>query len=939
RTRIDRGLTSKLVHHLEQSHVLRESSTVYPNTSLYRTAGRLRYVEFTVDENGARNYQLVAVTEHSYLLDVLARARGGATIVQLATAIAAEAGVTAEEATAYIHELVDAQILVLDLELPITGPDTIETLADRLQCFAESREIGQIAQDVSSRMRELDQASIGNCASRYEDITQQLAKLPVPPGRTSAWQVDLFKPADRFALGPDVARMIEECVALLQRIAPVPGPDALTDFRDAFRTRYEERWVPLMEALDPETGIGFPVGAGSATDDLSLLAGFVANTAASESESAWNARDAFMVRKLAGLHAQNTREWRLDEADLQALDAKASAATLPDSCDLIVRLIASAQGSPDDDIKLQVHGCYSSSGRMLGRFCYGDAQLSERTRELLRKETEHRPDVIFAEVVHLPQGRAGNVIARPVLREHEIVFLGRSGAPDEQQIGVADLMIRWVGDRLVLYSIAHDKEVIPRQTSALNHAMTNGVSHFLSVLGRQNTRVSLGWNWGRLRYEPFLPRVSCARAILARAAWNLKAVDLQPILDARGAERLRAVQALRHARALPRFCLLMEGDTELLVDLDNVLSVDTFCDLVKNSPLVTLEECVPAVDDLAVYGPEGRFTHELVVPLLKNQVGPSPVAISGPLPRVAPQVTENLLPGSEWLFFKLYGGEGTADGVLTDAVAPVLAGLRERGVIDNWFFIRYRDPHTHLRLRLHGDPKRLNADALTTMHDVLSPMIESRRLWRIELATYERETHRYGGPANIERAERLFGFDSEAALTIVAACQGDQGATFRWQLALAGVDRWLRDFGLDLEARRRFARQARDGYSSEFNAQHKATQKWFAERFRAQRKAIEPLIAETHEPAEPALIAGLRALELRSLRVAPLISQMRELQERGLLSASLETIAHSVIHMFVNRVMRSSQRQQELVIYEFLARLYDSESARRRAPAQRSAHD
>ncbi|HEY5756312.1 MAG TPA: lantibiotic dehydratase, partial [Steroidobacter sp.] len=47
RTRIDRGLTSKLVHHLEQSHVLRESSTVYPNTSLYRTAGRLRYVEFT----------------------------------------------------------------------------------------------------------------------------------------------------------------------------------------------------------------------------------------------------------------------------------------------------------------------------------------------------------------------------------------------------------------------------------------------------------------------------------------------------------------------------------------------------------------------------------------------------------------------------------------------------------------------------------------------------------------------------------------------------------------------------------------------------------------------------------------------------------------------------------------------------------------------------
>jgi len=33
--------------------------------------------------------------------------------------------------------------------------------------------------------------------------------------------------------------------------------------------------------------------------------------------------------------------------------------------------------------------------------------------------------------------------------------------------------------------------------------------------------------------------------------------------------------------------------------------------------------------------------------------------------------------------------------------------------------------------------------------------------------------------------------------------------------------------------------------------------------------------------------------------------------------------------MFLNRVLRSSQRLQEMVIYEFLARLYDSELARR----------
>jgi thiopeptide-type bacteriocin biosynthesis protein len=290
------------------------------------------------------------------------------------------------------------------------------------------------------------------------------------------------------------------------------------------------------------------------------------------------------------------------------------------------------------------------------------------------------------------------------------------------------------------------------------------------------------------------------------------------------------------------------------------------------------------------------------------------------------------------LYFKLYGGEGTADRVLAEAVAPAIDELKRRGAIDRWFFIRYADPDRHLRVRLHGNAARLNAEALTEMHERLAPMLASGLLWRVELSTYEREIHRYGGPLNIEKAERLFDLDSEAALHIVGACQGDEGATFRWQLALAGADRWLRDFGFDLDARRAFARNARDGYVKEFKARNKATQGWFAERFRKERKAIEPLIREGYEPTAPELTAGLLALAWRSEESAPLIESMRELHLGSRLSVSLEEMAHSVIHMFLNRVLRSSQRMQELVIYEFLARLYDSEWARRKEPASRPAH-
>jgi len=60
------------------------------------------------------------------------------------------------------------------------------------------------------------------------------------------------------------------------------------------------------------------------------------------------------------------------------------------------------------------------------------------------------------------------------------------------------------------------------------------------------------------------------------------------------------------------------------------------------------------------------------------------------------------------------------------------------------------------------------------------------------------------------------------------------------------------------------------------------------------------------------------------------MNEMRRIHARGGLTRSLERVAHSVIHMHCNRVLRSAQRTQEFVIYEFLARLYDSELARLR---------
>ena len=84
--------------------------------------------------------------------------------------------------------------------------------------------------------------------------------------------------------------------------------------------------------------------------------------------------------------------------------------------------------------------------------------------------------------LYLPEGRTGKLIARPVLRDHELAYLGRSGAPAEAVLDPSDLMVSVRGERIVLRSRRLGREVIPRLTSAHNFALRS-VGVFGAQLG------------------------------------------------------------------------------------------------------------------------------------------------------------------------------------------------------------------------------------------------------------------------------------------------------------------------------------------------------------------------------------------------------------------------------------------------------------------------
>lgn len=382
------------------------------------------------------------------------------------------------------------------------------------------------------------------------------------------------------------------------------------------------------------------------------------------------------------------------------------------------------------------------------------------------------------------------------------------------------------------------------------------------------------------------------------------------------------IARLREQLRLPRWVVIADGDNELVVDLDNELMVDSAAYLVKGRKAAVLHELLPGPGGLCACGPEGRFAHELVVFAVRapeiRDAEPSPPPAS---------VARRFLPGSEWLYLKVYTGSTTADAVLRTYLAPVIATAMRQGLARRWFFIRYGDPDWHLRVRFHGDPAILTGQLLPALHGALAPATEAGLVWQVALGTYEREVERYGGSEAIEIAESLFHHDSECVLGMIETLEGDAGAAAMWRLALRNIDRLLDDLGLSLADKLAFATRARDGYGKEFGMDT-TLQRSLGEKFRAHAKEIATLLASPDDSPGHVHAARLARLAVRSAANRSLAAQLRALELAGRLRQPITELAHSFVHMTVNRMMRSHQRIQELVLCDLLRRHYDSAIAR-----------
>jgi thiopeptide-type bacteriocin biosynthesis protein len=274
----------------------------------------------------------------------------------------------------------------------------------------------------------------------------------------------------------------------------------------------------------------------------------------------------------------------------------------------------------------------------------------------------------------------------------------------------------------------------------------------------------------------------------------------------------------------------------------------------------------------------------------------------------------------------LYGGHASLDKLLTRDLSPFIHATLGSGVVARWFFLRFSDPDQHLRIRFQGRPDRLSQELLPLLICVLNPLLAASKIWKIQFDTYEREIERYGGTEGILSAEEIFFYDSQAVLAILEQLDRESNPNLRWQIALLGCDMLLSDLGFSLKDKRSMMEGLRNKYGVEFRASGDR-RRLLADSFRAKRALFDALLCVPHTQ-DPALALARRTFQMRSDRTGAAIHDLQRLAESGRLLTDVSEIAASMIHMHVNRLMQSSPRQHECVLYDFLYRIYDGRLAR-----------
>ncbi|MBP2473993.1 thiopeptide-type bacteriocin biosynthesis protein [Crossiella equi] len=731
----------------------------------------------------------------------------------------------------------------------------------------------------------------------------------------------------RVRLPDQVRAEVERAVAAMWRLAPARrGTQVVREFHTRFLERYGAgRVVPLLDAVDETVGPGLPSGFGWPPSERPE------QQAPPEQR---HRRDVALAELVASALRDGRDEIVLDDAALERMAPETEPGGVTRFCEFYFRLVSpSAQHVDEGEFRLVIGpnpGSYQAGGTA-GRFCGLLPDLAEVLRAHWADRAAEAEPVVYANLVYQPRARrAANVANAPALTGTHIP-IGLPDSPGVPALRLADLGLVADLERLHVVHLRTGQAVVPVCHTMLSpDAQAPNVARLLYELGLEGGRLWEPWHWGAATDFPRLPRVVHGRTVLRPATWRadeLRAAAERLDPRALGPERLaeawaEEVAAWRQRWTVPADLLVLTADHRIQVDLTEAWHRELLCDELRKTPEIAFVETGCGLADGWFATGDGTGIAEFVVPLS--------AAVPPPRPRVpaaaAAAWTRRVHPpGGEWLYLKVESSLHVQTELVREYLPALVAEAEELGA-DRWFFIRYSEPGTVLRLRFHGPPDRLWPHVLPRVAHRLQSWLDTRLAGSWSIAAYDPEWERYGGPAAQQAVEEVFQADSELAVSLLQEVHRPGSPFDVDTLAVVSVAALAHAFGPPSPGAPDVRPCPGDPAASWLATT--GTRAELPRRFRADRErwrtSVDPVggwpVLAASEPGAR-VVAALRARDAAVARYGELV--------RGRVADELAVVG-SLLHMTCNRIFGGPADREQEVLGLARGALLDNFERRRR---------
>lgn len=806
-------------------------------------------------------------------------------------------GMKADSAAKRLNELIDAQVLWSELEPRVYGDEYLDHAINVLNRIAPN------ADEANNYLAGFEAIKcVLNCADsviiKNNKIAMILKNLIGDVSGGTFLQVDYFRQGATATLDEAHTDKLLDAIDMLNNITPRPKHSDLENFIKRFKQRYNEQEVPLMQALDPETGIGYSCEKKEKHAQVNL------------NGTSYPAAVKWLISQVVNNPGSEVID--LPKELIGHVDAD-NEHELPPSFSVTFRI------SDGDDPLIYLESCGKPSGNaVFNRLASAEKSFKQIVAEIAETESYIYDPALVAEIVHSPSDSLGN-FTPGAFRTYQTTVTDGDGN-ERPEVYLDDLMVAVKGNEIVLRSVSLNRRIIPAITNAGNYGLnTLPVYRFLDDIRQQGAKQQLGIN---LDILPTLgvtktPRIVYEGVILSLKTWYINNAALAELQHAITSDYDKAWDRFLNYWQLPDIFTFTDIDTELVVHTKSRLEVVAWLSSCKKKQQIVLKEYIGSSNNIILKKKDEKPVATQFVGVLKRGEKTPENRYAAAAPLSANIAKRQFFPGDEWLYVKLYCGLKTADHVIGNELIQLSKKLYHEDLIDQWFYVRHTDPEPHIRFRVHLASVFALGRVIQSINNTFSELIRSKQIWKVQFDTYERELERYG-EASIELVEQLFFNDSLAIASLLSRMDmTDNFDEARWLWGLLSIDRLLGDFELDTTQKIAVMQLlAKSSHQEEADDNLLTRQLEF--RYRHYRGRIESLFAVGGD------VIGEDLLRFRSHNNRPAALLLSELISSNTVPQDLNLLLISLVQMSMNRLFKTKQRVHELFVYDFLLIYYQS---------------